>query len=283
MNTKGDIAGSSAAWGAQYRLTASDAWRIPSARMGRAVTDALVEYAAPVPGMDVLDIASGTGEPAITLAERVGPNGSVAALDQSADLLEIAKKRAVDRGLTNFVAHHADAHTLPFPDAVFDLATCRFGIMFFRDPGGALKELRRVLKPGARACFVVWGPFEQPYWQSMMGRVVHHVGGPVIPPGAADPFSFAVPGSLSNVLRGAGFDTVQEETKTVPWSWPGTPESVWEYARAVAAPLKPLLDRVPNATWPAIHANVRLALEKLYDGEQINFGATVVFASGKKI
>src|SRR5712692_2259337 len=156
-------------WGASYRLIASEKWKAKSAAMGRAVTEALVECAAPKPGMKVLDLASGTGEPAITLASRVGPEGHVTALDFSPELLEIAAQRARERGLTNFSSRQADAHHLPFPDRSFDLATSRFGVMFFADCGTALRELHRVLKPGARACFVTWGPFEQPYWSSMMG------------------------------------------------------------------------------------------------------------------
>src|ERR1700739_4622941 len=192
-------------WGSQYRLVASEKWKAKSAAMGQPVTGALVEYAKPSPGVAGLDRASGTGEPAISLAARVGPQGHVTALDLSADLLEIAQKRARARGLDNFRARQADAHSLPFPDNSFDLATSRFGVMFFRDPAGALGELRRVLRAGARACFLAWGAFDQPYWQSMMGVVHRHVGGPLLQPGAPDPFRFAAPGSLSQILRDAGF------------------------------------------------------------------------------
>jgi ubiquinone/menaquinone biosynthesis C-methylase UbiE len=171
--------------------------------MGKSVTDALVEYACPTGGMKVLDLASGTGEPAITLTSRVGEQGHVTAFDLSASLLEIAAQRAQARGLTNFTTQQGDAHSLPFPDNHFDLATSRFGVMFFRDPVAALQELRRVLRPGARACFLAWGPFEQPYWQSMMGVVHKHVGDPLLPPGGPNPFRFAEQGSLSAILRSA--------------------------------------------------------------------------------
>src|SRR5215469_11772698 len=101
-------------WGAQYRLVASEKWKAKSAAMGRPVTEALVEFARPTPGMRVLDLASGTGEPAISLAVRIGSTGHVTALDLSAELLEIAAGRARDRGLTNFSIQKADAHSLPF-------------------------------------------------------------------------------------------------------------------------------------------------------------------------
>jgi SAM-dependent methyltransferase len=250
--------------------------------MGKAVTEALVEFAQPRPGMCVLDLASGTGEPAISLAMRVGAQGQVTALDLSADLLEIAEGRARERDLENFVTQQADAHSLPFADNSFDLASCRFGVMFFRDVGVALRELHRVLRPGARACFLAWGPFEQPYWQTTMAVVHRHVGGPLLQPGGPDPFRFAQPGSLTAVLQSAGFREVQEETKTVPWTWPGTPEEVWEQARAVSVPFRPMLDRVPADRWPQIHEEVHATIGKYVEGENIAFGASVVLASGSK-
>jgi SAM-dependent methyltransferase len=269
-------------WGTQYRLVAAEKWKTKSAAMGQSVTDALVEYAQPAPGMQVLDLASGSGEPAISLASRVGRHGHVTALDLSADLLEIAAKRARARELNNFTTQQADAHSLPFPDDSFDLATSRFGVMFFRDPGLAFRELRRVLRPAARACFLAWGPFDQPYWQSMMGVVHRHVGGPLLQPGGPDPFRFAAPGSLSEILRSAGYNAVEEETKTLPWTWPAPVEEVWAQAQAVAVPFRPMLERVPEDQWPQIHAEVHAAVRPYSDGEKIAFGASVVLASGKK-
>ena len=273
---------SEAGWGSQYRLIASDKWKAKSAVMGKAVTEALVEYAQAKPGMRVLDLASGTGEPAISIAMRVGAQGRVTALDLSVDLLEIAKGRAQERGLDNFSTRQADAQALPFDDNSFDLATCRFGVMFFRDAVLALRELHRVLTAGARACFLAWGPFDQPYWQSTMGVVHRHVGGPLLQPGGADPFRFAQPDSLSALLRSAGFRVVEEETKTLPWTWPGTPEEVWEQAQGVSVPFRPMLDRVPEDMRPQVHKEVLAAIGQYVRGENIEFGASVVLASGSK-
>jgi SAM-dependent methyltransferase len=269
-------------WGNSARLVAAEKWKAQSAAMGQAVTDTLVEYAQLKPGMQVLDLASGTGEPAISLAVRVGEKGHVTALDLSVDALEIAKERALARGISNFSVHEGDAHSLPFPDASFDLATSRFGVMFFRDPAAALRELNRVLRPGARACFVAWGPFDQPCWQSTWGVVHRHAGGPLLEPGGSNPFRFAEPGSLSVVLRQAGFAHVEEETRTVPWTWPGTAEEVWEWAQAVSVPFRPLLERLPAQLWPQVHEEVHAAIRKYSDGKKISFGATVVLVSGKK-
>src|SRR5208283_774806 len=269
-------------WGNSYRLIASDKWKAKSAVMGKAVTEALVEYAQPKPGMRVLDLASGTGEPAISIAMRVGAQGRVTALDLSADLLEIASRRAQERGLDNFSTRQADAQALPFGDESFDLATCRFGVMFFPDAVLALRELHRVLRKNSRACFFAWGPFEQPYWQSTMGVVHRHVGGALLPAGGPNPFRFAEPGSPSAVLRRAGFREVEEETKTLPWTWPGTPEEVWEQAQGVAVPFRPMLDRVPGDMSPRIHEKVHAAIGQYVSGENIDFGARVVLACGIK-
>jgi len=275
-------ANSSPQWGSSYRLIASERWKAKSAAMGRDVTEALVEYSRPKRGMKVLDLASGTGEPAISLAARVGSEGHVTALDLSSDLLEIAAKRAQQRELTNFLTHQADAHELPFSDQSFDLVTSRFGVMFFDDCERALREVHRVLKPGARACFLAWGPFEQPYWASTMGIVAKHIGGPTLVPGGPDPFKFAQPGSLSSVLRKAGFAHIEEETKSLPWTWPGTAEEVWEQAQAVATPFLPLLQRIPASRRNEIHREVIDAIQQYADGDSIKFGAVIVLVSGTK-
>jgi SAM-dependent methyltransferase len=276
------LSNSNPQWGSSYRLIASEKWKAKSAAMGRDVTDALVEYAQPKLGMKVLDLASGTGEPAISLAARVGSEGHVSALDLSSELLAIATERAQQRGLTNFSTQQADAQQLPFSDQSFDLVTSRFGVMFFQDCEKAFREVHHVLKPGARACFLAWGPFKQPYWSSMIGVVLKHVGGPAIVPGGPDPFKFAEPGSLSSMLRKAGFGNVEEETKTLPWTWPGTAEEVWEQAQAVATPFLPLLQRIREEKRDEINHAVIAEIQQYTDGDRIKFGAVVVLASGMR-
>jgi len=268
-------------WGSTYRLMAAEKWKAKSAAMGREVTEALVNYAKPQPGMKILDLASGTGEPAISLAAAVGPTGHVTALDLSAELLETATGRAQQRGLKNFSTQKADAHDLPFPDQRFDLATSRFGVMFFQDGVKALGEVRRVLKPGARACFLAWGPFDQPFWASMWGVVHRFAGGPLTAPNQ-DPCRYAARGSLSNVLRQAGFHAVEEETKTLPWTWPGTAEEIWELTQSVSTPFLPMLKRIPAEKRAQVDQEVVRAVQKYAKGENIEFGAVVVLASGAK-
>jgi SAM-dependent methyltransferase len=193
----------------------------------------------------------------------------------------IRVRNSRDKNLLNFTTRQADAHQLPFADQTFDLATCRFGVMFFSDAERALAELRRVLKRGARACFAVWGSMEQPYWQTTMKIVHRHVGGAMLEPGGSNPFRFSAAGSLSAVLTASGFHEVEESTHNLPWTWPGDAEEAFEYFCAVAAPFRPMLERVPAENWPAIRAEAKAAIERYRVGHEIRFGADVVLASGK--
>lgn len=269
-------------WGSSARLAATEKWRANSAVTGRDVTEALVELAQPRAGMNVLDLASGFGEPAITLASRIAPSGHVTATDLSAELLEVAAERARQRGVTNFVTQQADAQSLPFSEDTFDLATCRFGVMFFPDTERALGELRRVLKPGARACFVAWGSPDQPYFSTSIGIVHRHIGGPLIAEDGPNPFRFSSPSSLSEALKSSGFVDAQEETRIVPWTWPGPAEEAWEQQQAVATPFFPLLKRVPAEKWPEINAEIHAAIRNYEAADGIRFGATIVLAAGRK-
>jgi hypothetical protein len=115
-----------------------------------------------------------------------------------------------------------------------------------------------------------------------MGIVAKHMGGPVLVPDGADPFKFGRPGSLSAELRKAGFANIEEKTTTLPWTWPGTAEEVWEQAQAVATPFLPLLQRVPAERRSEIDREVISAVQQYADGDSIKFGAVVVLASGTK-
>jgi SAM-dependent methyltransferase len=269
-------------WGSSYRLIAAEKWKSKSAAMGREVTRALVQYARPASGMKVLDVASGTGEPAISLASKVGSQGEVTALDLSSELLAIAEQRSQQRRLSNFFVRQADVHELPFPESRFDLITCRFGLMFFADCEKALGEIARVLKPGGRACFAVWGPFDQPYWASTMGVVHRHIGGSLMGPDAPDMFRFADPGGVAGLLHSAGLLSVEEEMKRLPWTWCGTAEELWKYAQAVSAPFRPLLQRIPSNRRVEIDAQVHAAMRRYENGGRLKFEAVVRFASGRK-
>src|SRR5258708_1694939 len=122
------------------------------------VTQALVDAAAPQPGMRILDLASGTGEPSLSLARLVAPTGTVTATDLSEGMLAALRSNAADEGVTNIETRVCDAQEMPFSDAAFDMVTSRFGVMFFVEIDRARAEIRRVIKPSGRIAFLVWGP-----------------------------------------------------------------------------------------------------------------------------
>lgn len=113
-------------------------------------------------------------------------------------------------------------------------------------------------------------------------KIVHqHVGGAMLQRARSDPFRFSDASSLSAVFSTAGFHEGQESTQNLPWTWPGDDEEVFEYARAISAQFRPMLEQVCGEQWPAIRAEVKAAMERYRMGDEIRFGADVVLASGK--
>ena len=278
MPTSVDTAG----WNSFGRANASQKWRRQSAVMGNDMTQAIVAAARVKPGMRVLDIACGTGEPAISLAALLASEGEVVGVDISPAPLKIAEERAAQRGLTNATFKQADAHELPFPDNSFDCITSRLGIMFFSDLPRALREMRRVLKPEGRALLLVWGPFEQPYFHTTIGTVLRMLPNAVMPESGRKMFALAEEDKLTQALRQAGFSQAKEELVTVPWTWLGTPEEVWEYFQDVAVPFVSLLQSIPAERRAEIDAAVLKAIGQYYDGTSIKFTATVNIADAVK-
>jgi ubiquinone/menaquinone biosynthesis C-methylase UbiE len=250
--------------------------------MGAGVTQAILQLAAARPGMQVLDLACGTGEPAISLASQVGQQGRVIGIDINAELLEVARDRAQQRSLSNIEFRQADAHALPFASDSFDLVTSRFGVMFFEDVVRALGEAHRILRPRGRIALLAWGPFEQPYFLSTIAIVGAHVTNSTLQPGTLNMFRFSQPGSMTAALKQAGFTRIEERTVTVPWRWPGPPEQVWEYFREITVPFRPLLSSIPPDKGEQVNAEIHAAVRRHYDGKQVNFTADVVLASGEK-
>jgi ubiquinone/menaquinone biosynthesis C-methylase UbiE len=269
-------------WNSFGRANASQKWRRQSAVMGHDMTQAIVEAAHVQPGMRVLDIACGSGEPAISLAALVAGDGEVVGVDISPAPLKIAAERATQRGLSNATFQQVDAHALPFPDNSFDCITSRLGIMFFADLPRALSEMRRVLKPEARAILLVWGPFEQPYFHTTIGTVLRVLPSAVIPESGRKMFALADEATLPQALRQAGFSQAKAELVTVPWTWLGTPEEVWEYFQDVTVPFASLLQAIPAERRVEINAAVLKAISQYYDGTSIKFTATVNIAVAVK-
>lgn len=251
-------------------------WFAEMVTQGRAATELLLQEAQVKPAMRVLDLASGTGDPALALAEAVAPSGQVTATDLVPEMLAGLAEHARARGVSNLTVQQADMEALPFPDAQFDVVTCRFGLMFCPDVGRALREIRRVLKPGGRAAFLVWGTPDQPFFTTTVGTIAKHVHPSPTPPlrGAPTPFRFAEAGSLATALREGGFRDVREQPHTIAWPFPGPPERAWDYIREVTGV------GIPEEKYDQVTTDVIAALRQYYDGQWVDTTAQVILASG---
>ncbi len=187
-----------------------DRWADAIAELADRMNQPLLEAVGITSGQRVLDLASGAGEPALTIARRVGATGSVTATDLVPAMLAGARRRATAAGLSNLAFDIADMEALPYPARSFDAVTCRFGIMFVPEPSRALSEARRVLMEGGRAGFMVWGPIEDTTAMHAVREAGLAVLGPDLRQAAAMPFRLGVPGTLTRLFTAAGFSRVEE-------------------------------------------------------------------------
>jgi ubiquinone/menaquinone biosynthesis C-methylase UbiE len=116
-------------------------------------------------GANVLDVGCGTGASALPAAQAVGPDGSVLGVDLAARLLDRARTKAVNYGLTNIEFRLADMTALGYPDSRFDAVVSVFSIFFVPDMEGLVRELWRMVRPGGKLAVTTWGPriFEPAY------------------------------------------------------------------------------------------------------------------------
>ena len=184
------------------RAAASRKWNPQFMVMSRAATEAIIQAAHITAGMQVLDLASGTGEPALSLAEAVGSQGHITATDLVPEMLMIIEEYARQRGLTNLTCTPADAEALPFPAQSFDVVTCRFGVPNFLNVGQALRDIRRLLKPGGVPPSWRGGHWSRIPSSPPLSASSCSMCNRTPPPGTPTPFAFAKSGTLSAALQG---------------------------------------------------------------------------------
>ncbi len=250
--------------------------------MGTPLTELIVREADVHANMRVLDVASGTGEPAISIAALLNGTGEVVATDISPGPLKIAEGRAQQRSLRNIRFEIADVHALPFEDGSFDEATSRLGLMFFADLRKALKELHRVLKPGGRLTAVVWGTMQQPYFETTVGSVLKLLPELELPDSGRAMCKFGEVGALTRAFKDAGFSGAHDEVRDVEWTWPGTPEDAWEYFQAVTVPFSPLIKSIPESRKAAVDQAVAEAMRPLANSDGVHFGGKFSLAKARK-
>ena len=239
-------------------------WNEHGAQIGnwlRESTDAMLAMAEVGPGAHVLDVAAGAGDQTLDIAKRVGPTGSVLATDLSPAILAFAKDNARRAGYRNVETQAADGENLNVPEAGFDAAICRLGLMFFPDPGQGLREMFRALKPGGRACTMVFStPDKNPCVSILVSTAFKHAG---MPP--RDPYqpggllSLGKPGSIDELFRQAGFARVATTKVMAPFRLPSVKDYL-DFIRTSASPIPQILSRLDEAARAAAWAEIESKL-----------------------
>lgn len=247
------------------------------------LTRVLIERAGINKGQAVLDVAGGAGEPSLTIAEVVGPEGSVTCTDGVAQMVEAARAEAERRGLTNMQFQQCAADSLPFPDNSFDVVVSRLGVMFFPDPVAAMRETLRVLRPNGRLAFAVWGRSDVNPFCYLITRVLdQHVPSPAADPDAPNAFRFAEPGKLINVMKQAGAVDVEESIVNFDIEAPISARQFWELRAQTSDTLRDKLAKLPAAEQSQIAAEVEQAVQEFFPSNQMKFPTQMLIATGNK-
>lgn len=183
-------------------------------RLSAPLSERMLDLASLTPGMRVLDIAAGRGEPAIRAAQRIAPSGRVLGIDLSDAMLRMARERAELEGVNNLDLEVMNGEALAtLPNATFDAVLARWCLMYFAQPKLALAEARRVLRLGGKMVCAVWGdPDRVSYFTLPRTILARHAPVPPIDFGVPGTFFYARAGSLEGDLTAAGFrvDCVEE-------------------------------------------------------------------------
>jgi ubiquinone/menaquinone biosynthesis C-methylase UbiE len=224
------------------------------ARLSAPLSERMLDLARLGPGMRVLDLATGRGEPAVRAAHRVGPSGLVVGLDTAAPMLAMAQERAAREGLVNLVLRTADAASpgdLPGPD--FDAVFCRWGLMFMAQPGQALAEARRRMTRDARLVLAVWAEPARVPWFNLPRQLLGKWRSiPPVEPDRPGTFRYASQDVLEAELSARGFDVERTEEHEVTVMEVGDATSLVAWVRAFG--LESLVRELPadiQETWAA--------------------------------
>lgn len=248
------------------------------------ITLALIEDAGIREGYAVLDVAGGAGEPSLTIAEIVGPTGSVSCTDAAPEMVAAAAGDAQRRGLTNVAFRQCTADSLPFEDNSFDVVVCRLGVMFFPDPVAALGEMLRVTKREGVLSLAAWSKSDLNPFFYVITNVVARYFEPGEPedPNAPGAFRFAETGSLALVLAEAGAVDVKERLLQFDIAAPLSPTEFWQLRAETSGTLRKKLATLDPPQAESLANEGQEVVREYFSHNQVSFPAQVIIVTGRK-
>ena len=239
--------------------------------------DEIIQFIKPQSSDFILDVASGTGEPALSIASLL-TEGKIIVSDLSEGMLQVAKEKAIERKITNLETRVANVCELPFEDNTFDAISCRLGFMFFPDMLLATKELARVLKPKGRIATTVWGEPHKNYWATCIAESIrNYIEVPEPKEGAPSVFRCAEEGFISELFKQAGFRNIMEKEVAGEMKYKDA-EEYWDFMTSIAAPIVKVLASTDKETRKKIKAGVINSINKNYSDEtKISTSAILIY------
>jgi ubiquinone/menaquinone biosynthesis C-methylase UbiE len=219
------------------------------------------------PGDRVLDVATGPGTVARLAAQRVGPGGRISAADIAEPMLDIARSKPHPSNAAAIEYLQSPAAPLPSQSATFDAVLCQQGLQFFPDRAGALREMRRVLKPNGRIAIAVWTELERNEIFAAYHAALRATTTPELADLITAPFSWPSGTVLKTAAEEAGFREIRLTTLSLPMVLEGGLEQA---VRAFAAtPVSPGVAALAQDVQNAFFARVRQEVAPLIKGGKV--------------